>query len=445
MNRRESAAMDDDRTPATTPGQTNAKPPKPWPGFPLYWHQRGYWMCKRRGQERRYTADATESYEQFVLDESADRKGEDLEQQRKRYLLKDAVNLYLTRQKKRFEDGELSGVQFAKCRFELERKLPRAVPLSTPLDGFRAKFAGDMGPAKLFGAIRSQAVKRGLEVAHRHVTIVRAALDNAAKKKLMLPPDYADDFDPPSPAAMDKVRNALDLKHGERRWTVDELRRIIAECERIGADRRGKRKNAVRKNPHLLAQVMLALFAGFGSDDCSALHERALLRDVGMVKFPRVKNGRPRLAALPPVAWAAIDASLAERRTPAGDAERGLVFLTYGGRRCNAAKAKSDEKGLVAVGRNDTIAQNFKRLLQRLDLTRFRAGFKTLRAMARTLMVGAGVDADLIAVVMGRKFRHTVDEYYLRGELRAELFKLAGHVESQLFPKPTNRAAKRTR
>jgi hypothetical protein len=437
--------MDDAPTPATTPGRTAAKPAKPWPGFPLYWHARGYWMCKRRGRERRYTADATESYEQYVRDEGADRRGEDLEQQRKRYLLKDAVNLYLTRQKKRFEDGELSDVQFAKCRLELERQLPRAVPLSTPLEGFRAKFAGDPGPGQLFGAIRSKAVKRGLEAAHRHVTIVRAALDYAAGKKLTLPPDYADDFDPPSPAAMDRARNALDLEHGERRWTVDELRRILAECDRLNADRRGVRKNAVRKNPHLRAQVLLALFAGFGSDDCSALHERALLRDVGMVRFPRAKNGRPRIAALPPVVWSAIDASLAARRAPATDAERGLVFLTHTGKRCNAAKAKADEKGLVSVGRNDTIAQNFKRLLERLELTRFRAGFKTLRAMARTLMVGAGVDGDLIAVVMGRKFRHAVDEYYLRGELRAELFKLAGHVESQLFPEPPKRRAKRTR
>lgn len=422
-------------TPVTTPDAPKAKPDKPWPGYPLYWHPRGYWMCKRGGQERRYTADPIESHRRYLLDEEADRKGESPAGPERRYFLKDAVNQYLTRQKRRYETGELSGVQFAKCRFELEKMLPKSARLATPLGAFRASSPADNGPAALFHEIKRRAVLRGLEAAKRHVIIVRAALDYAVEKKMMLAPDYVDDFNPPSAALIDKRRNELDAKHGDRAWSIDELRGILEGAKMLGKERKGVKGNRIRTNPHLYAQVLLALFAGFGSDDCSAVPERTLIRDKGVVKFPRVKNGRPRVACLPKVVWDAIDASVKARKVSTVPEAKGLLFVTDNGTKCNTSKGTSDEHGILTVGRNDTIAQNFKRLVEKLKLKKYRAGFKTLRAMSRTLMVGSGVDSDLIAVIMGRKFRFGVDEYYLRGDLRKMLFGVAEHIEGQLFPK----------
>jgi hypothetical protein len=100
------------------------------------------------------------------------------------------------------------------------------------------------------------------------------------------------------------------------------------------------------------------------------------------------------------------------------------------------ADGKRDKHGMVsAVVRNDVIGKNFQRFVAgQKGMKRYRAGFKTLRAMARTMMIGAGVDPDLVAAVMGRRFRYPVDDYYIRGDLRSELVKLSGHIHGQLFP-----------
>lgn len=397
---------------------TLPKPEKPWADFPLYWHPRGYWMCRRWGRELRYTRDALQSYELYKRDMEAHRQGEPLAIKSK-YRLADAINYYLTRQKRRLEDGELGAVQFAKCRFELQQQLPLAIAVSTPLSDFTADYPADPRPGELFAKIRSRALKRGLSAAHRHITLVRAMLEYAAARKMMRSPDYGDDFHPPSKDRMDRQRHERDAKHGDRTWTLDELRVLLAAIK--------------DRNVHLYAQCLLALFAGFGSDDCSALPKGALRPRDGVVKFPRVKNGRPRVAALPKVVWDALAASQSKRAKPASKSAADLVFLTSNGTKCNAAKQISDEIGLLKSGRNDTIGVNFRRMLRRTGLERYRAGFKSLRSCCRTILLGANVDADIVAVIMGRPFRFPVDEYYIRGNLRQELVAAAKHIESKLF------------
>lgn len=420
-------------------------PEKPWPGFPLYWHPRGYWMCRRNKVEWRYTADALESFRQYTLDMEAAKSGAERQAQPARYLLKDAVNLYLTRQKRRLDDGEISQAQFARCRMELDTKLPEGVKLSTPLSAFRQSDPSDHGPASLFGAIRRRAVVRGLDAAHKHIVTVRAMLDYAATKRYMLPPDYGDDFDPPSQSAIDRKRYERDEEHGERAWTVDELRKMLAEAKARGDDKRRAtgRNNLVRSNPHIYAQILLALFGGFGSDDLSAMKESQLDRERGVIRHRRAKTGRPCVCAIPSVVWQAIDASIAARPAATTDDAKGLLFRSQTGRRCNAAEVESDEKGIKKVGRNDTIGKNFQRFIKRINLHKKRTGFKTLRAMCRTLLTTSGVDDDIRRVIMGRKFRLPVDEYYLRGDLRAQLVAASKHIESQLFPKRTQSRRKK--
>lgn len=438
-----------DATPITTraPGKRKAipNPGKPWEGFPLYWHPRGYWMIRKNGREWRYTADPHESHRRYTLDMEALRTGAERQAQPARYFLRDAINLYLTRQKRRHDEGEISDAQFARCRLELETKLPKAAKLTTPLAAFRQADPGDHGPAQLFGSIRRAAIARGLDAAHKHIVIVRAALDYAASKKYMLPPDYGDDFDPPSQRAIDKKRRERDDATGERAWSVDELRKMLSEAKsRADEQRRAKtKKNLIRSNPHIYAQILLALFGGFGSDDLSAMKESSLDRERGIIRHHRAKTGRPCVCAIPAVVWAAIDASIAARKPAATDEAKGLLFRSDKGRRCNAAENETDEKGVKRVGRNDTIGKNFQRFIKRIGLHKRRAGFKTLRAMCRTLLTTSGVDDDIRRVIMGRKFRLPVDEYYLRGDLRGELVAASKHIEAQLFPKQTQSRRKK--
>jgi integrase len=249
---------------------------------------------------------------------------------------------------------------------------------------------------------------------------------------MMLAPDYLDEFDPPPKHELDSHRESRDREYGERAWTIAELRRIIAEAGRLGEYRRAKSgRKLPPRNPHLHAQILLALFGAFGSDDLSAMPKISVDLKTGLIRFPRVKiKGRPRACFIPRRVVDAIYSSLAHRR---GDGN--LLFATMAGQKCNAAKVRSDELGPLTASRNDTIGKNFSRMVRRIGLAKKRTGFKTLRAMCRTMMLGADIDPDLIAVIMGRKLRFPIDEFYLRGEMREKLMKVARHIERQLFSK----------
>lgn len=421
----------------TTPRKEIAKPDKPWEGFPLYWHPRGYWMKKYLGIELRYEADADKSFERWEIDKKRMDDGDGAAQVRRRFLLKDAINLYLTRQKQQMDDGEISPGRFAKCRAELEHHLPKSVATKIPLDAFRATSPLDDGPSRRFRAIRAKAISRGLNAAVKHIIIVRATLDYAVERKLMLPPDYGDSFNPPSQSRIDKERHERDAEHGDRLWDSGEIRKILGEADRVGRERKTSRGIKPPYNADIKAQILLALFAGFGSDDCSAVPENAVNFKTGVVKFPRVKNGRPRLVILPKLALDAIRWSIKHREPASDEAFARLLFRTAGGSKCNIAASESDDKGVKRVGRNDTIGKNFTRLLKRIGLNKYRTGFKTLRACCRTMLVGSGVNDDVVAVIMGRKFNRPVDDFYIRGELRSEMFKASKHIESVLFKKQT--------
>src|SRR6185312_3756741 len=110
--------------------------------------------------------------------------------------------------------------------------------------------------------IREKSILRGLQAAHKHITIVRAALDFAASKKLMLPADYGDDFDTPSQSEINKDRIGRDNSTGERAWTENELREMIVQAKARGGERKTSRNNKIKENKHLYAQILLGLFGG---------------------------------------------------------------------------------------------------------------------------------------------------------------------------------------
>src|SRR5688572_23961196 len=129
--------MGEDATPdATTRPQTESvEPPKrkkqrgtppprqekPFADFPLTWHSRGYWCKKIDGQQVRYTADWRESYDLWRKDEDARQKGRAVPSLASTtYNVEDAINRFMDRQQERFEDAEISDVQLAKYRIEME-------------------------------------------------------------------------------------------------------------------------------------------------------------------------------------------------------------------------------------------------------------------------------------------------------------------------------------
>lgn len=523
------AATPDDSSekPAPAPGRDVAKGPrrpypprqeKPYPDFPLYWCLRGYWACKRDSKEVRYTADWQESLRRFQRDEDARAQGLALPSQAHKTggVVRDAVRVFLERQTERMDDGEISDVQLGKYRAECEH-FAAVVGAVTRL----RRLCGDEGPA-LFRRAKQAAVERGLVVAERHVYYVRKMLELANRRGLMPPANYGDAFDKPRPEQVARWKVEEEAQHGERAFTNEELREIVA--------------GAWRRSPHLFAQVLLGLNAGFGADDCAILRDHMIDRDRTLIRSYRGKKMRKRVSPLWPVTLDAIDASRKLRPKPRARAKDDFgdrVFLTEDGDLVARKTVTKDDLGRVKrTARCDSIRLAFDRLVEelqaahdgtrpldrverlvadgfffeprtseevsaelwrreqerdepelvgpkvvtrccndlaeagvlarkpgkrylavdgeavtarvrardamhkagrRMKFVRHKAGFYTLRAMFRSLAVGCGVDNDLIAVIKGQKFDRPVDEYYLRGDLRAKLFDVVDHVYRELF------------
>jgi len=415
--------------PAPTPDSTPAKPEKPWPDFPLYWHQRGYWMCKRQRREYRYEADPHASYARYLKDKEIWDAGAVPAQPMKGYLLADAINQFLSRQQNRLADGAINSRQFARYRKELEKHLLQAVPKTTRLQDF----ASDRAPS-LFRRIRATARAKGLESCRIHVTAVRAMLDHAARKRMMMAPDYGEDFDPPTVKQFRDQRNVERAEHGDRAWGIDELGAILVAAKKY--------------DPHLYAQILVGLNLAYSAADVAAMTEGVIDRKTRLVRFPRVKTGIDRIGVLWPETLRAIDASLRVKPKPASREYAKLLFLSPTGLPCVRRKEHFDKSNVLErVVRIDAINLDFKRMLERMDakrrkgnpdlkapdLKRHKTGFNTLRAMFRSLAVGAHQDPDAIAIVMGRQFARPIDEWYIRADLREKLEALSEHVRSQVF------------
>ncbi len=416
------------------PRRSIQKQAKPYPEFPLFWHARGYWCCKRGGQQIPYSADWKKSLMQFNKDESARARGEPTGLNRGlRMSLKDAVNEFMTRQTERLAEGKISPVQFAKYRFELsgDKGDPKADPPRAPKPGQLAQAVsptnirlGDLvgsDASLIFSRIRSAAARRGLSACERHVICVRAMLDYVHDRQRLPKPNYGDAFDKPSVEQLRKARTARDLEKGERAWTTGELARIVA---------------AARKKKGILhCCCLLALNCGYQAADIGGLPLAAIDEQRKLIRFPRAKNGMARISPLWDETYRAIQDVISHRPKGVKAEYKHLAILTRKGLPPCRVNSMRDQNGnVLSVSRTDSIQLSFKRMVGNLKLARPGAGFNTLRAMFRTLCTGASADPDLVAIMMGRRVSRPVDEFYLRGDLRDKLVEIVDHVHSQIWP-----------
>lgn len=413
--------MSTDATPDATPARrariAPARQEKPYPGFPLFWHARGYWCCKRDGRQINYTSDWKESLSRFEADEKARKNGAAVPSLTLRgYTVDDAKDLFLTAQLDRHTDEKIGDVQMVKYRKECT-EFADVVGRQTRL----LKLCGEGAPAIFRKAVQA-AMARGLIVAERHVCYVRKMLEVAAKRGYMPPPNYGESFDPPTPEQVARAKIEEERLHGERAWSVNEIREIVAGCH--------------RHSPQLFAQCLLGINCGFGADDCSLLEGRNIDRDRGLIRAHRGKTLRKRVSPYWPVTLWAIH-QVRWGRPPVKPRKKewaDRIFLTDQGKPVVQKHRGTDDNGLLnSASRTDTVAQAFDGVLEKLELKRYKTGFYTLRAMFRSAAVGCGVDNDLIAVIKGQKFQRPVDEYYLRGDLRSMLFKVTDHVFDYFF------------
>jgi len=442
--------MEKPYTPAFTPARAAARKiapgEKPFEDFPLHWHKTGRWRKKFRGRHYYFNADAVRSYDEWKVLEDSLLSGEapPAERGRRPMVLQHAIDTFLAYQHNRFARDEIGPAQMGKYVKEIKIELPKSVSANTRLEDF---CDDARGPA-LFAKIRAAAIRRGLQVAERHVVYVRAMFDLVSKRGenyLCAPPLYGEEFAKPTQGQIEKEK--FGRSQGDTVWTFAEAAELI--------------QTAVRRDIHLYAQLVLMAIGGYTSADVSALPLSAIDRKNGIINFPRVKNFRRRLCPLIPPLLNAIDASLKLRAKPASVEFEHLAFLTRQGTPLNVVVAKTDRMGdVTGTRRKDVLNLRLRRLCDTLDTNRRDAlkgkspkarkalgtafvslrrkgqGQKTFRTLNYRAAIGAGVHDDFIAVLRGRRFNRPIEDYYLRNDLRGELEKLAVHI-AKTFKIPT--------
>ncbi len=383
------------------------KPSKPNPKYPLFAHNNGLWAKKVGGRILYFGvwADPQAALEKW------NREKDDLLAGRvprpetgvAGVSLDELVNTFLAHKESRVQTRELRRSTFNEyCRI-----------LKVFLDYFgRHRLATDITP-QAFEELRAHLGKGicAAELAKR-VILVRSTYKHAVEQNLLDKAPKFGMFKPPSVKVLRRARG----ERASRMLEPDELRKVLD-----GA------------GVALKAMVLLALNAGFGQSDVSALPMSALDLAGGFVSFPRPKTGVQRRCPLWAETTAAIKAAIEARPEPADAVDKDAVFLTRFGKRwvryqTSAKKAGSRKEGGVWV---DSVNLQFSKVLVKLKLKRPGASFYALRHVFRTIADRAG-DPRACAIIMGHMDENDMASRYVEQVDDDRLCKVVDHVRAWL-------------
>lgn len=229
------------------------------------------------------------------------------------------------------------------------------------------------------------------------------------------------------------------------------------------------------------AMILLGVNCGFGNSDCATLAVEAVDLNGSWINFPRPKNGIPRRCPLWPETVNALRATIAKRPEPKDKADGGLVFVTEWGHRWVRASVTTTADGKMKSKKNDSIIQEFDKLLMRprcpscgriqtsakaeecvckwkpsadkpwTKMKREGLGFYALRRSFRT-EADAAKDRSASRLIMGHApsdSAEEIDDTYVAHIDDSRLQAVVEHVRAWLWPetsgKPTDQAPKQGR
>ena len=391
---------------------TDKKPAKPYPDFPLFPHATKRWAKKIRGKTHYFGAWTDP---QAALAKYLDQR-DDLQAGRiprltpadtRGVTLRDLCNRFLTLKQSLVETGELSRVTFAYYKTICELLIDHLGRLrlvddlrSSDFEELRTKFAKGVGLVTLGNRIRQSR------------TVFKFAFESDLIDR---PVKFGPSFKMPTKRLLRADRQSKPA----RMFEVDELRKILDEAK-----------------PPLKAMILLGINCGFGQSDCSSLPLTALDLDGGWLTFPRPKTAVMRRCPLWPETVAALRECVAKRRQPKEESDSHRLFIAKQG----GAYVRFRENGTNIDG----IAQEFAKVLKKLELQGDRRAFYALRHTFETI---AGATRDQIAVnaIMGHAaaandmsavYRERIDDDRLKA--------VADHVRAWLWPKPAKKSLKKT-
>ena len=204
-----------------------------------------------------------------------------------------------------------------------------------------------------------------------------------------------------------RARNAA----GPKDFTANEVRRILNACEGIAIevdDIGGVQSIQPKRDPALIAMVLLGVNCGFGNTDVASLPQSVVNLDSGWIEFPRPKTEIRRRIPLWPKTVDALRVAIASRPDPKDPDNVELCFLTAHGNRWVRIQERRIAKDDVEGGNSttesrvvpiDALSQKFARLLKTIGIGEGR-GFYSLR---HTFETQGGESTDQVAVnaIMG--------------------------------------------
>jgi len=340
-----------------------ARPRKPHPEYPLFPHRSGQWAKKIKGRTVYFGAwaDPDAALNRFLHqrdDLYAGRKPRPVSEDG--FNVRDAINHFLTAKQQQVAAGDISPSHFNNLRdageFVAELLGKTRVVDDLRPDDFRQMHAV---LSKRFG---SSALKRW-------IANIKQPFNWCYKNALIeRPVQFGTDFKPPS-----QKRQRLDRqRNGSRAFTAEQLRALVDAADGT-----------------MRAMILVGANAAYGNADVRRLEFGHLDLKGGWATFARPKTGVFRRAKLWSETVAALQESIATRKSPKQPKDSQLIFIT----RCGSPFGSDDSS-------DSPITKEFRKLLGETEIYRPGLSFYSLRHTFRTV-ADEVADAPAIDCVMG--------------------------------------------
>lgn len=379
---------------------TAPRPKKPRPDFPLFPHASGRWCKKVRGRFCYFGPVAGDEGGQAALARWLDERDELLAGRTPRVkgeglVLRDLLNRFLSAKQDLVDSGELGPRTWRDYKDVCDRLV----------EAFgKGRLVSDLA-ADDFEQLRRQISKKRKAVAigtevQRVRTVFRYAYDAGLLDR---PVRYGPLFTRPDKKVIRSQKQKNEQANGKRLFSAPEVRAMLDAA-----------------SVQMRAMIMLGINGGFGNGDCSTLPLPVLDLDSGWLEYPRPKTSVERRCPIWQKTVEALRAAIAERPIPKDESAKDCVFVTKYG--------KSWHKDTP----DNPIANEMRKLLDRVGIKRKGCGFYALRHTFRTI-ADQTRDFPACDLIMGHT-RADMASHYVEEIGDDRLQNVARHVHAWLWP-----------
>ena len=405
---------------------TSTKPKKPYPAFPLFAHSNGQWCKKIKGKQWFFGvwSNPDAALTKYLDEIHEIQAGRDPRRtgvgrvSSSELTAADICNLFLERQQRRIDSGEVSRRHFTdnlrSCRRFIDHfgKFMKAGSLkAADFAAYKAAFPSTWGPEKTGNEI--QKIR----------TVFKWAFETELIPNM---PNFGPDFRKPSKTIKrrDQQQRQAD-RGGKLYFTAEEIQKLLEASK-----------------GWLRACILLGINGGMGNAECGRLSTAFLDVKSGWYDLPRQKTGIQRRFPMWRETIEAIREVVKHRPIAKNDADDPLCFLTSHGMPVWWESVKESGETFIV----DNISKKFTKLCAACGISREGRGFYSLR---RTFETVAGNSKDQIAVdLMMGHFDESMAAVYRQGIDDQRLIDVANYVHAWLYPpkaakKPSKQAARK--